>query len=489
MNDGSKLKDDFDITDPTYITVESLMELDFEANPVKPLPEDMEIWSKSNYTKSWKDEDWDELIPKDGFIHDFVLAHRGYASPTAYWLWSAIMSVSTMLGRDAWMAWGDGQMFANFYALLVGPAGTVKKSTAIMKAQEIIQDYVDYIPNEAIQFQKRTPCILGKASEASLYMVMENQKQTVLDDVGNSVTVESDGKIFACINELATFLSKASYSSGIVEKLTDMYDCKKKDSETTRSRGMNSLTNIYATFFGGVTPDGLKDSIPESAFGGGFMSRLLSVYCAKPTRVFPKPIKLIGVPKADDLKTRLAWLAMRARGEYDLSELAYKYYAEWYYKWYDEMEKNPDERSLSHRQDIITLKLATILCAQRYNHPVGMEHTITKNDYVLAERIIKKTLNSSEVAMDKVGESQFFTNVAKIKSALNTYQLKNNDKPMTRAGLLRKMSSKKINVAILNECLQQLISADEIVVRDAEGHIKSDYSRSTKETYELIGGV
>lgn len=484
MSTGSNLED----LDYTNITVESLMELDFDNAQAKPLPEEMQIWERDRYTKAWKNEDWDELIPKDGFIHDFILAHRGYASPTSYWLWSGITAVSTMLGRDAWMAWGSGQMFANFYTLLVGPAGRVKKSTAIMKAQEIIQDYVDYIPNEAIQFQKRTPCLLGKTSEASLYMVMENQKKTVLDDVGNSITVESDGKIFACINELATFLSKASYSSGIVEKLTDMYDCKSKDSEATRSRGMNTLTNIYATFLGGVTPEGLKDSIPESAFGGGFMSRLTTVYCKRPTRRFPKPIKLVGVPSAEDLKIRLAWLAVRARGEYDLSESAYKYYADWYYKWDDEQEANPDDRSLSHRQDVITLKLATILCAQRYNHPPGMEHVITRADYILAEQILSKTLRSSAEAMDTVGESQFFSGVAKVKSAIQTFYNKNEGANITRAKLLRKMSSKKINAKTVNECLQQLISTDEIIIRKG-GQIQADYSTTVGETYELVGGI
>jgi len=359
---------------------------------------------------------------------------------------------------------------------------------AIMKTQEIVQDYVDYIPNEAVQFQKRTPCLLGKASEASLYMVMENQKKTVLDDVGNSVTVESDGKIFACINELATFLSKASYSSGIVEKLTDMYDCKKRDSETTRSRGMNSLSNIYATFIGGVTPDGLKDSIPESAFGGGFMSRLTTVYCSKPTRVFPKPIKLVGVPSDEDLKIRLAWLAMRARGEYDLSESAYQYYADWYYKWDEEQSNNPDDRAISHRQDVITLKLATIICAQRYNHPPGMEHVITKEDYKLAEKILAKTLLSSGQAMDTVGESIFFVNVGKVIQAIKNYRTNNHGEGIPRAKLLRKMSSKKINAKTVNECLQQLISTDEIIITK-DGKVYTDYSTSVKEVYTLVEGV
>jgi hypothetical protein len=250
---------------------------------------------------------------------------------------------------------------------------------------------------------------------------------------------------------------------------------------------MNTLTNIYATFLGGVTPDGLKDSIPESAFGGGFMSRLTTVYCSKPTRRFPKPIKLLGVPTATDLKIRLAWLAMRARGEYDLSELAYNYYEKWYYKWDDEQEANPDDRSLSHRQDVITLKLATILCAQRYNHAPGMEHTITKADYILAEKIIAKTLTSSAKAMDTVGESVFFTTVNKVKQALKTFKNKHEGVPIPRSKLLRKMSSKKINAKSVNECLQQLISTDEIIIKKGNV-VQMDYSTAVGETYELVGG-
>ena len=248
---------------------------------------------------------------------------------------------------------------------------------------------------------------------------------------------------------------------------------------------MNSLSNIYATFIGGVTPSGLKDSIPEAAFGGGFMSRLTTVYCAKPTRVFPKPIKLVGVPSDEDLKIRLAWLAMRARGEYDLSESAYKYYADWYYKWDEEQSNNPDDRSLSHRQDVITLKLATIICAQRYNHPPGMDHVITKEDYKLAEKILGKTLLSSGAAMDTVGESVFFTNVEKIKTAMRNYETKNHGEAIPRAKLLRKMSSKKINSKTVNECLQQLISTDEIVI-SKDGKVYTDYSTAVGETYKLV---
>jgi len=76
MSNDSKYED----LDYTNITVESLMELDFETNPVKPLPETLEVWAKENYTKVWKNESWDTLVPNDGFLHDFVLAYRGYAS-------------------------------------------------------------------------------------------------------------------------------------------------------------------------------------------------------------------------------------------------------------------------------------------------------------------------------------------------------------------------------------------------------------------------
>ncbi len=477
-----------DVSEP-YISVESLMELDFGLTSVPPLPEEMKIWDISKVQKTWIDEDWDELIPKDGFIYDFVLANRGFASPTAYWLWGGIMSVSTMLGRDAWLGWGDGQLFANFYTLLVGPPGTVKKSTVINRCLDVTQDYIDKIPNEAVAFQKRTPSILGKTSEASLYMVMENQKQTVLNDLGDSVTVESDGKVFACINELATFLSKATYSSGIVEKLTDMYDCKKRDSEVTRSRGMNQLKNIYATFFGGVTPDGLRDSIPESAFGGGFMSRVLTVYCHEPTRIFPIPIKMVGTPTKDDLATRLAWLSVHARGEYTLAPNTLEYYSKWYFNWFKDRIDNPDDMSLSNRQDIITLKLATLLTAQRYNHEYGMENVIPLKDYKLAERIVQKTLDSGSKALGNIMQSTFFQNVEKIKKAIINYQNKNGGDGIERAKLLQRMSSKRINAKTVNECLQQLLSEDQLVITSKTGVNKTEITSTVSDLYMVRGGI
>jgi N-acetylmuramoyl-L-alanine amidase CwlA len=117
-----------------------------------------------------------------------------------------------------------------------------------------------------------------------------------------------------------------------------------------------------------------------------------------------------------------------------------------------------------------------------------MEKVITRKDYQLAEKIINKTLKSSAKAMDTVGESVFFFNVDRIKKALETYSNSNEGKHIPRANLLRKMSGKKVNAKMTNECLQQLISTDEIIITKL-GIVQDNYSTAVGETYGLVGGA
>jgi hypothetical protein len=239
----------------------------------------------------------------------------------------------------------------------------------------------------------------------------------------------------------------------------------------------------------GTTAKGLRNSIPESAFGDGFMSRLTTVYIPEPTRIFPFPMKMVGTPKIYDLKQRLAWLALRARGEYILSPEASKYYSDWYFKWYDQLKDTPDEKSLSNRQDIITLKLATIICAQRYNHAPGMDKIIKKSDYILAEKIIKRSIASANQVMDTIGEDKFFFNLGRVKTVIQNHSNTNDGKPIERTKLIRKMSSKKVTVKMVNEILQQLIDTDQISVYDKNMNAQNGISGTGTELYELTGGA
>ena len=91
------------------------------------------------------------------------------------------------------------------------------------------------------------------------------------------------------ISELSSLLGKQNYNEGLVGKLTDLYDCKDYDDDTTISRGYKAFEDIYVTLLGATTRTALEESIPEAAFGEGFMSRVVLVYQHQRTRAYPEP--------------------------------------------------------------------------------------------------------------------------------------------------------------------------------------------------------
>ena len=92
-------------------------------------------------------------------------------------------------------------------------------------------------------------------------------------------------------SELSVFLGADAIRSGIIPALTDLYDSPAKWQYHTRSRGREELTNVTLSMLAASTKDWLKTSIPASAVGGGFTSRIVFVVGVNPSKLvlFPDP--------------------------------------------------------------------------------------------------------------------------------------------------------------------------------------------------------
>jgi hypothetical protein len=198
---------------------------------------------------------------------------------------------------------------------------------------------------------------------------------------------------------LATFLGRKKYMEGSVEDLTSLYDCDDLWTSNTKTGGTITLRNIFMTFLGCTTPSALNDSIPFSAFGGGFMSRMIAI-CQEPTRSFPEPRQVLNGPQLPDLAERLAHIAMYGLGEYRLSDNARLYY----HRWYPSFKKligdaGETKQNLLARYDNNLLKLAMLIRASQY----GTGRTVTTKDFVTAKQIMEATYNENEEMITEVG--------------------------------------------------------------------------------------
>jgi hypothetical protein len=363
-------------------------------------------------------EEGDELIPGDGFIKDFVYWTKGIESPTQLAIWSALWLLSSMAKRDVWFKWQpDFPLFPNLYVIIVAPPGINKKSTMIGRAGFLGHLAPMTIGDLYMASKKMLTVHRGKITPEGLHDLMVPESPYWLDHKnGDGKTrpakIDRGSQIALQISELTTFLSKAKYNIGLVDKLTKLYDCDEVDDEYTKGGGGTKLRKIYATFIGATTPDGIRMSIPEEAFGGGFMSRAIVVYSEKITRFYHRPIVPPGAPETQDMAMRLGWLMERAQGEYDLSPEADAEHQEWYRPFKLGLLKRSEEQMhLRSRMDNILLRLATLVRIQRYEPG----NTISLSDYRFARNILVSTMHDSSDMYDDVGATDYGENTNRLK--------------------------------------------------------------------------
>ena len=421
----------------------------------------------------WQNEPWDPYVP-EGWLSDFVLALRGVETPTPFCLWTGIVTLSNIIKRDAWLQWVPKPLYPNFYVILVGPPKT-GKSTGVLFGQDVIRKMGDYLPKGVMRAMKQVNVHSARITPEALTQTLTEQELPYTDADGETVGLYKTGSEAAfIISELSSFLGKQNYNDGLVGKLTDLYDCKDYDDDTTISRGHKVFRNIYVTIIGGTTRTSLEESIPEAAFGEGFMSRSILVFQDVRTRAYAEPRWVKGGPTDEELARRLAWVAQTVRGEYYLSAEAREAYEKWYMAFHQTLIRNQEQRhaSLLDRFDIHLLKLSLLIRAQRYEP--GNE--ITLEDFRFAQAIMDKTYDQAMKAVENVG-SPFYT---KIYNRVKLLVERN--KKRTRRQILMACSPYGATADTIGKVLEHLFQEGKIGII-LDGNERSIVSNAGRELY------
>lgn len=435
-----------------------------------PIP----YYEKDIKDRFWKEEGFDKYLPKEGFLTDFVLATRGIETPTHLCFWSAIWAISSALKRDAFFKWFPDPLYPNFFIVLVAPPRLCAKSTAVRQfGEKVVSDFTKFYPDPVMKFSKEVNLLRTKVTPEALEIALV-PKEGVPIKVGDENFIGSRGSECAVVvSELATFLGKQKYNTGLINKLVDLYDCKDVDSSSTVGRGEVTFKNIYFTLIGATTVKGINESIPEEAMGGGFLSRLMLVHAPRPTRAYPEPREVIGAPSREELAKRLAWIANNAQGEYYFSEEAQLYYNKLYAKHRKKlMTENDADMDMKSRFDIHLRKLALIMKAQRYE--VGRE--ITLEVLIEAENILNATYEGARGITKEVGISAYN------KAYNTTKDLVKQRKKITRRQLLQRLSPYGVTADLVLKIMQHL-HQEGLVTINLRGKEKKYPSTTGEELY------
>lgn len=251
-------------------------------------------------------------------------------APEHFHFWTGVSVIAAALRRKVWIDMRYFQWAPNFYIILVAPPGIVNKSTTIGIGRELLGEI------EGINFGPSS--ITWQSLITDLSACAESVPMT-------PTTFQTMSNLTFHIGELGTFVD--FQDRRMIDVLVDLWDNRTGAWEkSTKMSGREAVVNPWMNILGATTPAWLADNLPVSMIGGGFTSRCIWLFSTKkkcriayPQRqVVPATLDKMKKDLVEDLKT-IADL----RGEFVLTEDAYKFGEAWYDKHSEKLEANDAE--------------------------------------------------------------------------------------------------------------------------------------------------
>lgn len=405
--------------------------------PITPLPETAPV--EASY-------------PKDGWLGKYLEYTVNNEAPTPFHFWVGVSVIGGVLARNLYFDKAHYRVYPNQFIILVAPTGRCRKSTAISIGVKLLRR----LGSVNILAEKITP--------EALVQALGRRKS--VDD--GQIVEECSGFIHA--PELAVFLGKQLYNEGLVALLTGLSDNPDKWDYETRTKATVRLTNVNLSMLGASTPDWLYDSIPEAAFGGGFMSRIIFVVQTETPRILPFP------PPEDEIARE--WLMDRLvsfrdrNGQFVNSPDGHQWYVDWYMQLGTEKKKMEDPRLAGYweRKPDHLIRLAMILA-------IASEGPLVLTDEVYDQAL--KVLNTLETPLPEafvgVDATPFGVNAKRI-----LMQLESEGGQISHSTVLRK-NYRRMNAKQVHEVMATLKEAGMIEIMRAQTGIVYLLTRTTKD--------
>lgn len=300
-------------------------------------------------------------MAKSDWVTDFVTYSNICEATPRMMAWVAISTIAGALRRKVWIEEETFKWTPNFYILLVGPPGVVKKSTSINIGYSMLAK----IPG--INFGPDTVTWQALISD----IAARHELFTVEGEMFNSACVSLG------IDEFGSFYDPLDRE--MTDALTHLWDTKNRPYRKTTKHDEEILENPYINLISCTTPSWLASNLSESAVGGGLASRFIYVYedgsnirdIAYPSRYMSGAKKEANRKLRANLESRLLDIAQLS-GRYRLTEEAYQFGEDWYNK----LRATLRERGFGSmeawfmcRQQTLLHKLAMVLSASHGDFP------------------------------------------------------------------------------------------------------------------------
>lgn len=410
-----------------------------------------------------EEDEFRAIVPSTGFLGQYMHYTDKQESPGSFHFWTAVTIIGGVLQRRAWVSKGVYKVFPNLYTILVAPTGKCRKSASMRLGLELV-DRFEYMN---ILADKTTPEALLEALQLGSSSMEKKEEES---NTKIQIVVDSCGFIKA--SELSVFLNKNTYSSGMVSLLTDLYDCPSTYKYVTRNKSPVLLQDVAVSLLGASTPDWLATSIPEAAFEGGFMSRVMFVVKEERDRSIPFPIEPEKDEKAN-LRRELQRIRKHFRGEIILTKEAREWFRSWYENGADLTTGDNQLVGFVERKPDTLLKLAIILAAA--------ENPAMREIHIGHLKQASRILNWTQTKMFKAFEHVNLSPFGQVLNAIHAHIARLGSVP--RREVLRKYGRRLQGLKQLEEVEEALM---DMGILDID-HIKPEGGGRIKTVYRYIG--
>lgn len=283
---------------------------------------------------------------ENNWLSTYLEYTKPMESPTNYHIWCGISIVASCLRRRVWVDTGF-RTYPNLYVVLVGGPGRTRKTSAIIAATRLVEKLDD------IQLSA------DSTTRASLIRTLKDAEQSVARDDGRVYTHSS---LTIISKELSVFLGTGDHD--LLSFLTDLYDAptcweyKIKNPSGHPPRTTDKIYNAWLNLLGASTPAWLVGSMPLTAIGGGFTSRVIFIVedSIRHKNAFP----FLDLKLYKNLTEDLEEISM-LYGEIQITTKAKNFYENWYLTKDDNALTDPRFQGYMERKHVHLLKTALIL--------------------------------------------------------------------------------------------------------------------------------
>lgn len=351
----------------------------------------------------------------ESFLSQYLAYTEDSESPRIFHRWSALTSISAMLGRNFTFEHGHFSINPNVYVMLIGNPGT-RKSTAIKVSKKLIVGAgYDTIAADKTSKEKFLVDLEGEDDE-TLGKMEAIEKELSKNLFGNTTAPR---EVYVMADEFNDFIGINNIE--FVSLLGTLWDYEGIYKSRIKTGKSVAITEPTVNILGGNTQQNFATAFPPALIGQGFLSRLILIH-GESTGIkitFPKrppeEATLLLVKSLQEMQLKIRGRAiLSSEAEIALDTI------------YNSWEPLEDMRFqyYSTRRFTQLIKLCLVCAASFHSTTIEYTHVIEANTYLsAAEYLMPKALGEFGKNKDSDVANKILDALGTADRAMNTGDL------------------------------------------------------------------